>query len=48
MPVYVYTGGDSAELFLNGKSLGMRTKNPNAEVVRDRYALRWLDVPRCV
>jgi beta-galactosidase len=25
--------------------LGMRVKNPNAEVVRDRYALRWLDVP---
>jgi beta-galactosidase len=23
----------------------MRAKNPNAEVVRDRYALRWLDVP---
>ncbi len=45
MPVYVYTGGDSAELFLNGKSLGRRTKNPPAEVVRDRYALRWLDVP---
>jgi beta-galactosidase len=45
VPVYVYTGGDSAELFLNGKSLGMRAKNPNAEVVRDRYALRWLDVP---
>jgi beta-galactosidase len=44
-PVYVYTGGDSAELFLNGKSLGRRTKNPNAEVIRDRYALRWLDVP---
>ena len=44
-PVYVYTGGDSAELFLNGKSLGRRTKNPIAEVVRDRYALRWLDVP---
>ncbi len=45
VPVYVYTGGDSAELFLNGKSLGLRIKNPNAEVVRDRYALRWLDVP---
>src|SRR4029079_17450610 len=43
-PVYVYTGGDSAELFLNGKSLGLRTKNPNAEIVRDRYALRWMDV----
>lgn len=45
VPVYVYTGGDSAELFLNGKSLGRRTKNPKAEVLRDRYALRWLDVP---
>jgi beta-galactosidase len=45
VPVYVYTGGDSAELFLNGKSLGRRSKNPSAEVVRDRYALRWLDVP---
>jgi beta-galactosidase len=44
-PVYVYTGGDSAELFLNGKSLGKRTKDPTAEMVRDRYALRWLDVP---
>jgi beta-galactosidase len=43
--VYVYTGGDSAELFLNGKSLGRRAINPNAEVVRDRYALRWLEVP---
>jgi beta-galactosidase len=45
VPVYVYTGGDSAELFLNGKSLGRRTKDPKAEVVRDRYALRWLEVP---
>jgi beta-galactosidase len=45
VPVYVYTNGDSAELFLNGRSLGKRTKNPHAEVLRDRYALRWLDVP---
>jgi beta-galactosidase len=45
VPVYVYTGGDSAELFLNGKSLGLRTKDPSAPVVRDRYALRWLNVP---
>ena len=45
VPVYVYTGGDAAELFLNGKSLGKRAKHANAEVVRDRYALRWLDVP---
>jgi beta-galactosidase len=26
VPVYVYTSGDSAELFLNGKSLGRRAK----------------------
>ena len=26
LPVYVYTSGDSAELFLNGRSLGTRTK----------------------
>ena len=26
IPVYVYTSGDSAELFLNGQSLGRRTK----------------------
>jgi beta-galactosidase len=26
VPVFVYTNGDSAELFLNGKSLGWRTK----------------------
>ncbi len=26
VPVYVYTNGNSAELFLNGKSLGRRTK----------------------
>ena len=43
-PVYVYTNGDSAELFLNGRSLGKRSKDPQAPVVRDRYALRWLDV----
>ena len=27
VPVYVYTSGDSAELFLNGKSLGMKHKD---------------------
>jgi len=27
VPVYVYTNGDSGELFLNGKSLGRRSKN---------------------
>ena len=28
VPVYVYTNGDSAELFVNGKSLGKKTKQP--------------------
>jgi beta-galactosidase len=37
-PVYVYTSGDEAELFLNGKSLGRRTKNPG------EYRLVWNDV----
>jgi beta-galactosidase len=42
--VYVYTNGDSAELSLNGKSLGKKTKNPTAENVLDRYRLRWEEV----
>jgi len=37
-PVHVYTSGDEAELFLNGKSLG-RKKKGNYE-----YRLRWNDV----
>ena len=37
-PVFVYTSGDSAELFLNGKSLGMKKKEPT------QYRLRWNDV----
>ncbi len=31
VPVFVYTNGDSAELFLNGKSLGRRTKGQQPE-----------------
>jgi len=37
-PVHVYTSGDSAELFLNGKSLGRKTKG------QFEYRLRWDDV----
>jgi beta-galactosidase len=37
-PVHVYTSGDEAELFLNGKSLGRKKKGPND------YRLRWDDV----
>lgn len=52
VPVFVYTNGDSAELFLNGRSLGKRTKlktGPNGlkgeyYAVIDKYRLRWMDV----
>ncbi|HTQ52376.1 MAG TPA: beta-galactosidase GalB [Candidatus Acidoferrales bacterium] len=37
-PVFVYTSGDSAELFLNGKSLGLMKKDPY------QYRLCWNDV----
>lgn len=37
-PVFVYTSGDEAELFLNGKSLGKRKKE------QYQYRLRWNDV----
>jgi beta-galactosidase len=37
-PVHVYTSGDEAELFLNGKSLGRRKKEPLV------YRLVWDDV----
>ena len=37
-PVHVYTSGDEAELFLNGKSLGRKKKGPY------EYRLRWDEV----
>lgn len=37
-PVHVYTTGDEAELFLNGRSLGRKKKEPLT------YRLRWDDV----
>jgi len=37
-PVHVFTSGDEAELFLNGRSLGRKKKGP------DEYRLRWNDV----
>ncbi|MBN2652016.1 MAG: DUF4982 domain-containing protein [Spirochaetales bacterium] len=37
-PVHVYTSGDSAELFLNGKSLGRKSKK------QFEYRLVWKDV----
>jgi len=38
-PVHVYTSGDEAELFLNGKSLGRKLKTPAAD-----FRLIWDDV----
>jgi beta-galactosidase len=37
-PVHVFTSGDSAELFLNGRSLGLKKKGPF------EYRLEWNDV----
>jgi beta-galactosidase len=37
-PVFVYTSGDAAELFLNGKSLGLKKKDPY------QYRLCWNEV----
>ena len=37
-PIHVYTSGDEAELFLNGRSLGRKKRGPDA------YRLRWDDV----
>ena len=37
-PVFVYTSGDEAELFLNGRSLGRKKLEPR------QYRLRWDDV----
>lgn len=40
-PVHVYTSGDEAELFLNGKSLGKKHKGKEDN---NRYRLVWEDV----
>ena len=53
VPVYVYTSGDRAELFLNGRSLGMRKKGEPCTAspyssyydVCAKYRLRWFNVP---
>lgn len=41
-PVYCYTDGEEAELFVNGRSQGRIRKNPAERL--DRYRLRWNDV----
>ncbi len=44
VPVFVYTNGDKAELFLNGKSLGFQYKKPSSTQSTERYRLMWKDV----
>ncbi|MBJ7879824.1 DUF4982 domain-containing protein [Gelidibacter salicanalis] len=41
-PVFVYTNYDSAELFMNGKSMGIQKKNMSSPT--HRYRLMWMDV----
>lgn len=47
-PVHVYTSGDEAELFLNGKSLGRKKKVFDSQVPsmdgKPAYRIRWDDV----
>ncbi len=40
-PVFVYTDSPKAELFINGKSQGMREKNDSTNL--HRYRLMWMD-----
>ena len=42
VPVFVYTNYKSAELLLNGKSLGIQTKSDKSSM--NRYRLMWMDV----
>lgn len=44
VPVFVYTNGDCAELFLDGASQGRRCKSPTAERSIERFRLMWNDV----
>ncbi|MDR2628144.1 MAG: DUF4982 domain-containing protein, partial [Dysgonamonadaceae bacterium] len=41
-PVFVYTNHPSAELFVNGKSQGRKSKNDSTPL--SRYRLTWMDV----
>lgn len=41
-PVFVYTNHESAELFVNGKSMGIQRKNKSSPTTR--YRLMWMDV----
>jgi len=41
-PVFVYTSYNSAELFVNGRSMGIQKKNNSSPT--NRYRLMWMDV----
>lgn len=41
-PVFAYTSYDKAELFVNGKSMGIQTKNRSTP--QNRYRLMWMNV----
>ncbi len=41
VPVFVYTNGDCAELFLNGKSQGIQCKEPKSGNSTRRFRLMW-------
>lgn len=44
VPVFVYTNGDCAELFLNGRSLGMQYKKPLSDKSIEQSRLMWTNV----
>jgi beta-galactosidase len=44
IPVFVYTNGDCAELFLNGVSQGKQCKKPDSQKSTERFRLMWNDV----
>lgn len=44
VPVFVYTNGDCAELFVNGKSYGKKCKKPDSGISTERFRLMWREV----
>jgi len=44
VPVFVYTNGDCAELFINGKSQGKKCKKPSSKNSIERFRLMWNDL----
>ncbi|MCB0471682.1 MAG: DUF4982 domain-containing protein, partial [Flavobacteriaceae bacterium] len=44
VPVFVYTNGDCAELFVNGRSQGKKCKIPDSKNAVERFRLMWPEV----